>query len=389
MPEHTSSVQAYRHTRVATAGRGRIVVMLYDELLRQIDIARSNLEAETPQYDLVNNAIVKSHDIVTELMVALDMKVGGEVAQNLFNLYSFFLQATDGRQCEETVDAVEGDRPADYRAAGQLGADRRSGGGFRHTAIGDQHRRMKQPRTTAVVREKGGGEVSPLASAAAPPAGGYARLTRFRSRSNGARSAASATPLSGAAHRPPLAEAAGSCRRTRTGPATPRRHCRTAGQRTARSLHPRDRACARDRAQACGRPTAGPADRVSGIAARPTDRLHRRTTSAATSGGGRGQRRTDTLCRCRAGAAERAADDAALLSRLEAAARRPAVPAAARRRGRSLNSLHRTASQQQQQSCRLVRAELTAKRHELQQLTLPTRRAMPLPTAPTLVNLQT
>lgn len=66
--------------------------MLYDEALRQIDAAVGLLEASTRQLDMVNNAIVKSQDVVTELMVSLDMEQGGEIARNLFRLYLFFNQ---------------------------------------------------------------------------------------------------------------------------------------------------------------------------------------------------------------------------------------------------------------------------------------------------------
>lgn len=90
MAYQQSSVHAYRQTRVKTASQGRIIVMLYDEALRQIDDAVRLLNENSKQLDVVNNAIVKSQDIVTELMVALDMEQGGEIAQNLFRLYMFF-----------------------------------------------------------------------------------------------------------------------------------------------------------------------------------------------------------------------------------------------------------------------------------------------------------
>ena len=87
-----SSVQAYRQTSVKTATQGKIIVMLYDEALRQIDAAIQLLNDNSRQLDLVNNAVVKAQDVVTELMVSLDMENGGDIAQNLFRLYIFFNQ---------------------------------------------------------------------------------------------------------------------------------------------------------------------------------------------------------------------------------------------------------------------------------------------------------
>jgi len=85
-------LSAYRQTRVKTASQGQLIVMLYDEGLRQIKAAETELGGDQPQLDFVHNAIVKTQDIVTELMVSLDFEQGGDIAQNLFHLYMYFNQ---------------------------------------------------------------------------------------------------------------------------------------------------------------------------------------------------------------------------------------------------------------------------------------------------------
>lgn len=90
MPYNAHSVNAYKETRVKTAGRGRIIVMLYDEAIKQLDTALGLLDEKTKQLDKVNNAITKAQDIVAELMVSLDFEQGGEIARNLFRLYLYF-----------------------------------------------------------------------------------------------------------------------------------------------------------------------------------------------------------------------------------------------------------------------------------------------------------
>lgn len=90
MAYQNSSVQAYRQTRVKTASPGRLVVMLYDEALRQIDLALASLDNGPGDYDTVNRAILKAQDVMTELTVSLDLDQGGDIAQNLFRLYLFF-----------------------------------------------------------------------------------------------------------------------------------------------------------------------------------------------------------------------------------------------------------------------------------------------------------
>ena len=83
-------VNAYKQTTVKTANQGQIIVMLYDEAVKQLDYAKQLLDEGTKELDKVNNAIGKAQDILTELTVSLDFEQGGEMAENLFSLYMFF-----------------------------------------------------------------------------------------------------------------------------------------------------------------------------------------------------------------------------------------------------------------------------------------------------------
>ena len=111
MAYQQSSVHAYRQTSVKTASQGRIIVMLYDEAVRQIDTALGLLREQTRELDRVNNALVKAQDIITELMVSLDLEQGGEIAQNLLRLYLFFndrLMEGNVRKEEGPIQEVRG-----------------------------------------------------------------------------------------------------------------------------------------------------------------------------------------------------------------------------------------------------------------------------------------
>ena len=85
-----NKLNAYRETNIKTASQGKLIIMLYDEAVRQLDEAAEILEGEKPHYDKVNNAVLRAQDMVTELMVSLDFEKGGEVAHNLFSLYMYF-----------------------------------------------------------------------------------------------------------------------------------------------------------------------------------------------------------------------------------------------------------------------------------------------------------
>ncbi|EMO33241.1 flagellar protein FliS [Leptospira santarosai str. CBC1416] len=61
--------------------------MLYDGAVRFLNIA---LENNTPRkYDVVNHHILKAGEIITELMLALNLEQGGEVANNLLGIYVY------------------------------------------------------------------------------------------------------------------------------------------------------------------------------------------------------------------------------------------------------------------------------------------------------------
>ena len=90
MATTNNPLNAYRETQIKTAGQGRLIVMLYDAAIRQIDLAAAGLDGSEGSSDTVNRAIVKAQDVVTELMVSLDFEKGGEIARGLFNLYLYF-----------------------------------------------------------------------------------------------------------------------------------------------------------------------------------------------------------------------------------------------------------------------------------------------------------
>jgi len=91
-----NALAAYKETRIRTASQGQLIVMLYDEAVRQLDKAlelmrlNSSGKRDPSRIEVFGKAIIKARDIVTELMVSLDFDQGGEIAQNLFALYTWF-----------------------------------------------------------------------------------------------------------------------------------------------------------------------------------------------------------------------------------------------------------------------------------------------------------
>jgi flagellar secretion chaperone FliS len=78
---------AYKDTEITTANQSKLIIMLYDGAIRFLRIAEAKMDFHS--YDVVNTNIIKAQDIITELMVSLNMEAGGAVAANLLNLYAY------------------------------------------------------------------------------------------------------------------------------------------------------------------------------------------------------------------------------------------------------------------------------------------------------------
>jgi flagellar protein FliS len=91
---NASPLAAYRETRVKTASPAQLVVMLYDEAVKQCDFAlgymKDDVKKNPQNIEKVNKALGKVQDIVTELMAGLDFDAGGDIAADLFALYVWF-----------------------------------------------------------------------------------------------------------------------------------------------------------------------------------------------------------------------------------------------------------------------------------------------------------
>jgi flagellar protein FliS len=87
---YTNPLKAYKETNIRTESQAKIIVMLYDEAIRQLTLAIQELGKQSRKLDIVHNAVVKAQDVITELTASLDFEKGGEIAKNLLGLYLFF-----------------------------------------------------------------------------------------------------------------------------------------------------------------------------------------------------------------------------------------------------------------------------------------------------------
>lgn len=80
-----TATQSYRQAQVTTIGRADITLMLYDGLLRFLDLAAEKMEQNKIQDK--GNYISRALDIINELDSTLNMEKGGEISKGLHSLY--------------------------------------------------------------------------------------------------------------------------------------------------------------------------------------------------------------------------------------------------------------------------------------------------------------
>ena len=79
--------KAYKKASVNTMDQQKLIIMLYDGAIRNINMAVEKMREGNIEKS--HSGLVKSKSIVAELMNSLNMEKGGDVAKNLQSLYSY------------------------------------------------------------------------------------------------------------------------------------------------------------------------------------------------------------------------------------------------------------------------------------------------------------
>lgn len=80
--------KSYKSADIITADRGKLVIMIYDHCIKWL--RRAEAELAEGHLEKMVKSVQKAQAGITELMCALDMERGGDIAKNLFNLYDFY-----------------------------------------------------------------------------------------------------------------------------------------------------------------------------------------------------------------------------------------------------------------------------------------------------------
>jgi flagellar secretion chaperone FliS len=104
-----NAYNTYFETQTNTAGPGELVVMLYKGATRFLASAIEAVEAKNIQ--AASNSFLRAQAIITELSQTLDLKQGGELAQNLWRIYEYMnYRLVDANLRKDAAPAREVDR---------------------------------------------------------------------------------------------------------------------------------------------------------------------------------------------------------------------------------------------------------------------------------------
>ncbi len=95
--------QAYKQNQVSTSSQGKLIIMMYEGAKKFTYMAIDALDRG--DISAKSLYIQKTHDIINELSVSLDLKKGGDVAVRLESLYQFILN-------QLTLANIKSDRKA-------------------------------------------------------------------------------------------------------------------------------------------------------------------------------------------------------------------------------------------------------------------------------------
>lgn len=101
----TNPYKQYQKTQVVTASREKILLMLYEGAIRFTKQARVAMNDK--KIAEKGKAISKATAILSELMATLDFKIGGQLAQDLENLYIFMIDKLIEANIHNKVEALD------------------------------------------------------------------------------------------------------------------------------------------------------------------------------------------------------------------------------------------------------------------------------------------
>ena len=104
MSTYSNYQNAYKKASVNTLDQNKLIIMLYDGAIKNANFAVQYMESG--EIEKVHDSLIKTKNIVTELLATLNMEQGGEIAKNLQSLYSYMFSQLIEANMEKKSEPV-------------------------------------------------------------------------------------------------------------------------------------------------------------------------------------------------------------------------------------------------------------------------------------------
>jgi flagellar protein FliS len=100
-----NGIGAYQQVGAMTADPKRLILMCYEEAIRNLKIARAKYVSR--DYEEKARALIKAQDFICALNSALDFENGGEIASNLHALYNYMMHRLTEADLQRDLKAFD------------------------------------------------------------------------------------------------------------------------------------------------------------------------------------------------------------------------------------------------------------------------------------------
>lgn len=102
-------LKQYQKSQIETSSPEKILIMLYDGAIQFLNIAKAELTSGNVPLNIqkIHNNIMGAEKIITEFQDTLNMEIGGEIAQNLYDLYTYLYNRLVEANMKKDVTIIE------------------------------------------------------------------------------------------------------------------------------------------------------------------------------------------------------------------------------------------------------------------------------------------
>lgn len=101
---HAYANNVYKNNQVLNAPKKKLLIMLYDGAIKNLKLAEAAIENK--EIEKTNTYLIKTQNIITELISTLNFEAGGDIAKNLHQLYEYMYLKLVRANIDKDVEGV-------------------------------------------------------------------------------------------------------------------------------------------------------------------------------------------------------------------------------------------------------------------------------------------